>query len=42
MNRLRCFRTFGLVVIVLMLNLTTWAQAGSADAIQQRLLSQFK
>ena len=42
MNKLRCFRTFGSVGIVLILNLTTWAQAGSADAIQQRLLSQFK
>jgi hypothetical protein len=41
MNQFRCFRTFGLIMLASALNLTTWAQAGSADAIQQKLLSQF-
>jgi len=41
MNKFRCFRTFGLVILASAFNLTTWAQAGSADAIQQKLLSHF-
>jgi hypothetical protein len=42
MNQFRCFRIFGLAMMAMVLNLTLWAQAGSVDAIQQKLLSQFK
>ena len=42
MNQFRCFRIFGLAMMAMVLNPTLWAQAGSVDAIQQKLLSQFK
>jgi hypothetical protein len=41
MNQVRCFRTFSLTMIALMIHLMASAQVGGTDAIQQRLFSQF-